>query len=106
MFKSQLKEEMEGYLQMKSELELLKKELVDTKNALRAAQCNFNYSDNNEMVEYYTYIVKANEIKYDYLSRKYRELQEELSAAERDEALAKSSDSMFIEKNSINIAKY
>jgi len=58
------------------ELEKLKKELELTKNSLEAARSNFDYALEDEMIEYYTYIMMANEIKYGYLTRKYQKIKE------------------------------
>lgn len=58
------------------ELAELRKELEYTRNRLEAARSNFDYAKDDAMIEYYTYIMMANEIKYGYLTRKYQELKE------------------------------
>lgn len=59
-----------------TELKDLQNELTQTKNNLESARCNFDYALDNEMIEYYTYIIMANEIKYGYLTKKYKGVQE------------------------------
>nr|WP_082225158.1 DUF2508 family protein [Pseudobacteroides cellulosolvens] len=46
------------------------------KNARRdwiCASSNFNYADDKETVDYYTYMMKACQIRYEYLIKKAKE---------------------------------
>ena len=56
------------------EAELLKNELERVNTNIAAAISNFNYAEAQEMIDYYTYFIKANEILYNYLNKKYREM--------------------------------
>ena len=51
-------------------LESLKK----TKNDWIAANANFEFLDEKEMVDYYSYVIKALQIKYEYLLRKAKDM--------------------------------
>jgi len=53
---------------------LVKKELEATNIRLEAARSNFNYAEAKEMIDYYTYLIHANEKLYDYLNKKYKEM--------------------------------
>lgn len=61
-------------MSISKEAELVKKELDAVNIRLEAARCNFNYADAQEMVDYYTYLIMANETLYDYLNKKYKEM--------------------------------
>lgn len=56
------------------EAEALKQALEQAKIRLETARNNFHYADAEEMVDYYTHLIIANEKLYGYLSRKYKEL--------------------------------
>lgn len=56
------------------EAEALKQALEAAKIRLETARNNFHYADAEEMVDYYTHLIIANEKLYGYLSRKYKEL--------------------------------
>lgn len=43
--------------------------IIKTKNELEAAQKNFEYAD-SELIDYYSYQIKANQSKLDYLLKK------------------------------------
>ncbi len=43
--------------------------IIKTKNELEAAQKNFEYAD-AELIDYYSYQIKANQSKLDYLLKK------------------------------------
>lgn len=45
----------------------------NAKNEWICANTNFEYADDEETVDYYTYKIKACEIKYEYLIRKAKE---------------------------------
>ncbi len=61
-------------MSISEETKMLKKELEDAGKRLEAARSNFNYAESEEMVDYYTYLIIANEKLYGYLSRKYKEI--------------------------------
>lgn len=45
--------------------------IIKTKNELETANRNFEYAD-KELIDYYTYQIKANQAKLDYLVKKQR----------------------------------
>jgi len=47
--------------------------LEQTKQELIAANINYEFADEKELVDYYTYSMKAAQIKYDYLLKKVKE---------------------------------
>jgi hypothetical protein len=53
------------------------KELIESiKNARRdwiCANSNFNYTNDQEIIDYYTYMIKAYQVRYEYLIRKAKE---------------------------------
>ena len=57
-----------------SEIEVVKNELDNTSKKLETAKSNFHFAETKEMIDYYTYIIMANEIMYDHLNRKYRNM--------------------------------
>ena len=56
------------------EAELVKQELEKASARLEAARDNLNYAVENAMIDYYTYLIKANETLYDYLKERYKEM--------------------------------
>ena len=40
--------------------------IIDTREKLKKAHCNFEFAD-SDLVDYYTYEIKANQAKLDYL---------------------------------------
>lgn len=42
------------------------KTIIETKELLRIARCNFEYAE-DDMIDYYSYQIKANQSKLDYL---------------------------------------
>ena len=52
----------------------IKSELERANRSLEAAINNFNFAEAQEMIDYYTYMIKANEILYNYLNKKYKEI--------------------------------
>lgn len=56
------------------EADALKQALEAAQLRLETARNNFHYAEAEEMVDYYTHLIIANEKLYGYLSRKYREL--------------------------------
>jgi hypothetical protein len=53
------------------------KDLVESiKNARKDWMCansNFNYANDQESIDYYTYMIKAYQVRYDYLIKKAKE---------------------------------
>ena len=47
------------------EIELIQT-IIDTKKILEVARCNFEYAE-EELIDYYTYQIKAHQAKLDYL---------------------------------------
>ena len=68
------KKERKDKMNIPQEAELIKEELEKTNIRLEAAISNFNYAEAQEMVDYYTYLIKANETLHDYLNKKYKEM--------------------------------
>lgn len=56
------------------EVRELKQALEQAKIRLETARNNFHYAQDAEMVDYYTYLIIANEKLYGYLSKKYKEI--------------------------------
>lgn len=46
----------------------------DAKNEWINASMNFDYADNQDLIDYYTYRIKACEIRYDYYLKKAKEI--------------------------------
>jgi hypothetical protein len=44
-----------------------------SKNQLEVASMNFEYADSEEMVDYYTFVIKACQIRYGYYLKKAKE---------------------------------
>lgn len=51
--------------EIEKETELIKT-IIETKEELKVANCNFEYAK-DDLVDYYTYQIKANQAKLDYL---------------------------------------
>lgn len=59
--------EFKGFDRKKNEIDVdLVKSIIDTKNALTLAIKNYEYAD-GEMIDYYSYQIKANSSKLSYL---------------------------------------
>jgi len=56
---------LKGKTEKEREIELMKC-IIDTKENLRNARCNFEYAE-DDMIDYYIYQIKANQSKLDYL---------------------------------------
>ena len=56
------------------EAEDLKKALERAKIGLETARNHFQYAQDAELVDYYTYVMIANEKLYSYLNKKYKEI--------------------------------
>ena len=57
-----------------NETDLIKSELEKTNKRLEEARHNFNFAEAKEMIDYYTYLIMANETLYNYLNKKYKEM--------------------------------
>ena len=56
---------IKGKNDKEKELELMKS-IIETKELLKVARCNFEYAE-DELIDYYTYQIKAHQSKLDYL---------------------------------------
>ena len=56
---------VKGKTDKEKEVELMKT-IIATKEILKNARCNFEYAE-DDMIDYYTYQIKANQSKLDYL---------------------------------------
>lgn len=54
-----------GKTDKEKEVELMRT-IIETKEMLKTARCNFEYAE-DEMIDYYTYQIKAHQSKLDYL---------------------------------------
>ena len=70
IFKSKTRE---AELEQSEETRQLLESISDTKREWERANINFEYADCQEAVDYYTYMIKANEVMYEYLLKKAKE---------------------------------
>ena len=56
---------IKGKNDKEKELELMRS-IIETKELLKVARCNFEYAE-DELIDYYTYQIKAHQAKLDYL---------------------------------------
>lgn len=56
---------IKGKTEKEKETELIKT-IIETKEKLKIARSNFEYAE-DELIDYYTYQIKANQAKLDYL---------------------------------------
>lgn len=56
---------VKGKTDKEKEVELMRT-IIETKEMLRNARCNFEYAE-DDMIDYYTYQIKAHQSKLDYL---------------------------------------
>ena len=56
---------IKGKTDKEKEIELMRT-IIETKEILENARCNFEYAE-DEMIDYYTYQIKAHQSKLDYL---------------------------------------
>ena len=56
---------IKGKTEKEKETELMKT-IIETKEKLKIARSNFEYAE-DELIDYYTYQIKANQAKLDYL---------------------------------------
>ena len=60
-----LEKMLKGKTEEEKRLELMQT-IIETKEKLKLAICNFEYAE-EDMIDYYTYQIKANQAKLDYL---------------------------------------
>ena len=63
--REKIKKEEEGIKKLEKEIELIKT-IIDTREKLKRDNKNFEYAQ-GDLVDYYTYQIKANQAKLDYL---------------------------------------
>ena len=56
---------VKGKTDKEKEVELMRT-IIETKEMLKVARCNFEYAE-DDMIDYYTYQIKAHQSKLDYL---------------------------------------
>ncbi len=60
-----LEKMLKGKTEKEREIELMQT-IIETKEKLKVARCNFEYAE-EDMIDYYSYQIKANLSKLDYL---------------------------------------
>ena len=60
-----LEKMLKGKTEEEKRIELIRA-IMDTKEKIKIARCNFEYAE-EELIDYYTYQIKANQAKLDYL---------------------------------------
>ena len=60
-----LKKMMKGKTEEEIRIEIMQS-IIETKEKLKVARCNFEYAE-DDMIDYYSYQIKANQSKLDYL---------------------------------------
>lgn len=60
-----LEKMIKGKTEEEQKFELMQT-ILETKEELKVARCNFEYAE-DELIDYYTYQIKANQAKLDYL---------------------------------------
>jgi len=60
-----LEKMIKGKSDREKEIELMQT-IIETKEKLKVARCNFEYAE-DELIDYYTYQIKAHQSKLDYL---------------------------------------
>ena len=60
-----LEKMLKGKSEKEKEIELMQT-IIETKEMLRVARSNFEYAE-DDLIDYYTYQIKANQSKLDYL---------------------------------------
>ncbi|MCX7712024.1 MAG: YaaL family protein [Clostridia bacterium] len=68
--KSRPREELQA---QSEEVRELIESINNAKREWERATRNFEYADSQESIDYYTYIIKANEVMYEYLLKKAKE---------------------------------
>ena len=62
-----LEKMIKGKTDKEKEIELMQT-IIETKEMLKIARSNFEYAE-DDLIDYYTYQIKANQSKLDYLTR-------------------------------------
>ena len=65
IFEYLLKKMMKGKTEEEIRIEIMQS-IIETKEKLKIARCNFEYAE-DDMIDYYSYQIKANQSKLDYL---------------------------------------
>lgn len=60
-----LRRMMKGKTEEEVRIEIMQS-IIETKEKLKIARCNFEYAE-DDMIDYYSYQIKANQSKLDYL---------------------------------------
>ena len=60
-----LEKMLKGKTEEEKRIELIRA-IMDTKEKIKIARCNFEYAE-DDLIDYYTYQIKANQAKLDYL---------------------------------------
>lgn len=60
-----LEKMIKGKTEEEQKMELMQT-ILETKEKLKVARCNFEYAE-DDLIDYYTYQIKANQAKLDYL---------------------------------------
>lgn len=60
-----LEKMLKGKTEEEKRIELIRA-IMDTKEKIKIARCNFEYAE-DDLIDYYTYQIKANQTKLDYL---------------------------------------
>ena len=60
-----LEKMIKGKTEEERKMELMQS-IIETKEKLKVARCNFEYAE-DDLIDYYTYQIKANQAKLDYL---------------------------------------
>lgn len=60
-----LQKMIKGKTDKEKEIELMQT-IIETKEMLKVARCNFEYAE-DDLIDYYTYQIKAHQSKLDYL---------------------------------------
>lgn len=68
------KEYQEKLARRREETDLLAKEVGKVQEEMAATLNNFSGTNDPDLLEYYTYYYKANEIKHSYLLRRLKEI--------------------------------
>ena len=71
---------IKGKTDKEKEIELMRT-IIETKELLKNARCNFEFAE-DDMIDYYTYQIKAHQSKLDYLIKIAKRKEIELSRIE------------------------
>ncbi len=79
---SRTRKELKSQRQEKEEFDELMENLRKARNDWMAAVNNYEFASEAELVDYYSYTIKAAQIKYDYLLKKVKEIGNEQESGE------------------------